>query len=348
MAISEKLEYDHNCHWCSCFIWNIFIIILVPSLVFGPFKLNVKYDELGIAEDVAKKLDTSRTYTPGWYTGWKMHTHDSTFRHVAFENSDILEIFDMGDLEFNIEVHVYWRLATKELINVFLDVGSQYPDRIKARMFADIKNSAKNKDISVYLENRQEISDMFYNAIIVNITDGIESPVGKLHLGNIILPEELLKKYSDVAVVDQQTQESKFAGTLEITRRQTNVLKSEISREIKLVNTTFQSNASKIISDSVAVSNQLERSADIDGQNAMFRYFNFTNMTPELETRIIELILQRDGNNNPKYIVVAPGSSVIINPPSMLLEKNNDLLELDDNISYINIEWNKVCLPNGG
>ena len=160
-----------------------------------------------------------------------------------------------------------------------------------------------------------------------------------MHLEEIVFPERITNEYLLIAVTFQANLERIFDGQVRTVQLETAAKVAEINANRTLLETDYRVNAEKIVSDSVAESEQLGGTADIEGQNRMFDYFNFTSISVDLEINIIELILQRNGGNNPRYIVVDPESQVIINPPAAPAAPS--LLEVDE-YSFMNKTSNKL------
>ncbi len=336
MAIPENRKYTNGWHLCSCLNWHVGLILIL-CLTLSTFKKDVEYYEIGILKNsISNKIDKSHIYTSGYYTkgSHTMQTYEAIYQQVSFTGDESLSVFNEDGVEFNVGVNVFWKLIPDDFIKLFTTFGTSYKAHVKAEILSSLKNVANDKGIDVYLEDRVLIANLFHNEIRKELIDGIFSPLGKLHLEEIVFPERITHEYLIIAVTFQENLEREFDGQVQTVQLETAAEVAEINANRTLLETNYSVNAEKIVSDSVAEADQLKGSADIEGQNLMFDYFNFTDISVDTQTKIIELILQRNGGNNPRYIVVDPESTVIINPPS--------LLEVVDEYSFINKTSNEL------
>ncbi len=316
MAIPKKLEYTPK-HYCSLVSWACAAIIIVSVTLGG--KVNVKYHELGILKNtVDNKIDSSKVYKPGYLIkpGFKMITFNNVFTLVEFTGENALSVFNEDGVEFKVGVWIYWKLVPEQLLEMYGKFSNQYEGNIRAEMLTSLKNVANDRGIEVYLENRDEITYMFHDEIQMNVEKlGISTPDGKLHLEEITLTGRIYDEYLKIATTFQDNLEREFEGKYENELRLTSEAVAAIDANRTILTSRYTVDANKIISDAVAMAEQLRGSAEILGQSNMFKDLGLFNVSAGIKTRIIELILQQDGGNNPRYIVAESGVTLIINGP---------------------------------
>jgi len=316
----------------------IYAIIILLLVILISLSINyVEWNQIAFKKNtVTNTVDRTEYYKNGryfWSPSEEPLVFPSVYQNITYRGDDLMVASGGEDenntasagLEFGIECNIYYRLNASNLNDIFNDFGTAYHIQFEDTIKASIKNTAPEFTVDDYINNRQQISNRMLEEINNDIGEKLHIQIQPHHfiLLDVIFPNRVLKKFEATVAKDLEIDKSILTRAVELYKKGTEELVSEIRAEITILNETTEAKATSIVQTGTAIAEAIKIDAEAkaraiilnseaesvrineealgSGVNRMMKLLNIT--TTETRIKLFQLFTIMDNPGSEKIII---------------------------------------------
>lgn len=289
----------------------LLLIILLPASF-----SYVEYDELAFKKNtLTNVVDDSSVFTSGryfWGPSFTTVIFPANYQRVSFSGSQTLFVFTVNGLEFEMDVSFQYRLPLDNLSQIFRSVGLNFNERISDAAKASIKNSAPSYTADDFVLLRENITEVIW----FNLQHDVQQKVlvnierTKFQILRIRFPPEIESKFLASAVQVQKNQEVIFQGEVNLIRKETEALVSQIRANITLIEQTALAQAAAITTGANALATATRDTATGAGIASVFAALGVSSQSSKKQ--FMEYFALLDNPESPR-VIAGSLSGIVLN-----------------------------------
>lgn len=257
---------------CMVFWTCVAIVALVLVIVLPLTFSYVSYEHWALKKNsVTNAVSTDQVYGYGRYAWGPTYTTLTFPRHYTY-NSECLDIFNEGGVEFQICVEYFWRIREQDLLKLFAEFPSSYADQVVSRSNTEIKNLAPKYTINDYKTKRPEIRKALHAAMAEALLKiHIDLPEYLFSFSEVLFPNSIVEKDIDAAIQQQVNVQEVYEQDRQLVLKGTQRLSEQIRANTTIIAVGGDSQVRRIRVDAQAQSDKIYATSDNVGLYSLFQ-----------------------------------------------------------------------------
>ena len=273
----ENYRFSNFCVWMS--ILSLIGAIILSATVAASFHY-VQYNEYALLQDRYGTVRLSRVYEEGRYffpLNYNMIKFPATYIPVDLDTL----VFTETGLEFNIEVHFYYRLPKENLGLIYNSFSFNYDDLVHSNAKTTIKNSAANLRFDTYFTNRSHIEDVFANNVakVLAADVFVDMPTELFRISTVTVPDSIIDLSLESQIALQNNDLLEKTQRVAVIRAETDRLVATTTAQTKQVLQFAANEAKRLVEKATSFANRVEITARAEGIHTMLVALNISTTT---------------------------------------------------------------------
>lgn len=304
-------------HFSNRFIW-LSVIFLIGAIIFSATLASsfhyVNYNEYALLQDRYGTVRLSRVYKEGRYffpVNYNMIKFPASYIAVDLDTL----VFTETGLEFDVEVHFYYRLPEENLGTIYNSFSFNYDDLVRSNAKTTIKNTAANLKFDEYFSNRTHIEQMFASNVqsVLKTVVFVDMPTDLFRIASVTVPKSILESSLDSQIALQNNDLLGKTQKVSLIRAETNRLVANIVAQTQQRLNFATNEARRLTEQSLSYYNQIEIRARAEGIRDMLTTLNFSDSNVYLNTNFTsDLIRTLAMLDNAMNTTIVPGMSDVL------------------------------------